>query len=346
MQTAPIHDQGFVLLTSPAYGQNLELFQAIYKEGSGVQLKQEVVVVPYTDKEQLLDWLVRLETQLIQMPAQQFLFAVQNQAEPDLLHPPHLPFGVFKARIENYDIIKLIHQERFTSHMQPIIDLQQGTIYGYEFVLRPDSQGPDFRPYELFQAARSSGLHSFLDRQARISGIRTSAQFLPKGMKRFINFLPSSIYNPAYCLTHTFAAIKQYDLDPADFVFEVVETEKIVDIAHLQHIFKAYKDHGVQVALDDVGSGFSTVEVLSALKPDFVKIDRGLIDHCDQDPAKQEAICHIRDISHSIGAKVLAEGMERAEELSLCRELGLTYAQGYFIGKPAASPIDSSLKFA
>lgn len=338
MQTAPIQDQGYILLKSPTYGRHPELYEALQFGGSNIQLIQETIVIPYTDKSQLLDWLVRLEGQLSRLPADDFLFAVQNQAEPDLLHPPHLPFEVFKARIENYDIIKLIHQEQFTSHMQPIIDLQQGTIYGYEFVLRPDPQGPDFRPYELFQAARSSGLHSFLDRQARISGIRTSAQFLPKGMKRFINFLPSSIYNPAYCLTHTFAAIKQYDLDPADFVFEVVETEKIVDIAHLQHIFKAYKDHGVQVALDDVGSGFATVEVLSALKPDYVKIDRGLIDHCDQDPSKQEAICRIRDISQSIGAKVLAEGMERMEELSLCRELGLTFAQGYYIGKPAALP--------
>jgi EAL domain-containing protein (putative c-di-GMP-specific phosphodiesterase class I) len=136
--------------------------------------------------------------------------------------------------------------------MQPIIDLHTRQTFAYEFVLRPARDHAPFSPYELFQAAQETGLHSFLDRQARISAIETSALHLPNGIKRFINFLPSSIYNPNYCLSHTFHAIERLRLDPSDFVFEVVETERIKDINHLQSIFQVYKKEGMKVALDDV----------------------------------------------------------------------------------------------
>ncbi|MFD1773742.1 EAL domain-containing protein [Paenibacillus rhizophilus] len=186
--------------------------------------------------------------------------------------------------------------------------------------------------------ARRSGLHSFLDRAARISAIGSSARHLPEGIKRFVNFLPSSIYNPNYCLTNTFQTIQQQGLRPEDFVFEVVETEKIRDIDHLAAIFSKYREHGVNVALDDVGSGYSTVEFMLRLQPDYVKIDRGLISMCDQDPHKQTGIKEVVEKAGRFGGKVLAEGIERREEFQFCLDNGIELAQGYFFGKPELEP--------
>ncbi len=249
-----------------------------------------------------------------------------------------LPFSQLAARFQNMDMVSIITQEKFTSFLQPIVDHREEVV-AYEFLLRAAAGEKPFNPFELFEVARRTGMHSFLDRAARISAIRRSAEVLPKGMKRFINFLPSSIYNPDYCLKHTFAAIQRYDLDPHDFVFEVVETERISDMPHLQRIFNVYRSRGVLVALDDVGSGYSTPDVLDQLRPDFVKIDRSLIDLCDQSPEKQEKIEQIVRISQSFGGKVLAEGIERREEYEFCRSRGIALAQGYLFGRPAAEPL-------
>jgi EAL domain-containing protein (putative c-di-GMP-specific phosphodiesterase class I) len=243
------------------------------------------------------------------------------------------------SRVKHADIVSIILERQFSSYMQPIVDASE-CIIGFEFLLRPAEHGRAFSSYELFEVAHETGLHSFLDRTARIKAIETSARLLPRGVKRFVNFLPSSIYNPEYCLTHTFEAIERLSLDPKDFVFEVVETEQIQHLSTLQHIFKVYRAHGMSVALDDVGAGYSTIELMNRLEPDFVKIDRSLIDHCDQDRIKQQKIVDIVQMSSQFGGKVLAEGIERIEEFDFCRSVGIELAQGYYFGKPAAYPPD------
>lgn len=242
-----------------------------------------------------------------------------------------------EIRFANDNLISIISNHDFTSHMQPIVNFDE-EIVGFELLLRPLPQGTVFQPYELFEIARQTGFHSFLDRAARISAIETSARLLPKGIKRFVNFLPSSIYNPSFCLTHTFEAITRLDQDPEDFVFEVVETERINNMDHLQAIFSEYRRQGMRVALDDVGAGYSTVEVMSSLQPDYVKIDRALITYCDQDAAKQKVIKDILNRAASFGAKVLAEGIERREEFLYCRDIGIQLGQGYLFGKPEDKP--------
>lgn len=248
------------------------------------------------------------------------------------------PLAVWQARVRHADLIDIMRRRRFTSHMQPIIELATGSVYGYELLLRPLAGDPGFKPYELFQAAQETGLHSFLDRAARISAIETGARHLRQGLKRFINFLPSSIYNPAYCLTHTFQAIQSNRQSPADFVFEVVETERIVDIPKLASIFEAYKENGVKVALDDVGAGYSTLDVVASLKPDYVKIDRNWVSLSDRHPDSREGLFRIVEAARNVGATVLAEGVERPEELEVCREAGVDLVQGYLFGKPSPQP--------
>lgn len=120
-------------------------------------------------------------------------------------------------------------------------------------------------------------------------------------------------------------------------MFEVVETEKIRDIDHLATIFSEYREHGVHVALDDVGSGYATLEVMSRLQPDYVKIDRGLISMCDQEPHKQTSIKEVVEKAGRFGGKVLAEGIERREEFQFCLDNGIELAQGYFLADRSLS---------
>lgn len=296
----------------------------------------------YSSKEELLDLLSGLQSEDSLGEETELCILPESRYPGSAAQEVWLPLSIWQARVRHSDLISIIHERRFTSHMQKIVDLRNGgEVYGYEMLLRPKENSSPFHPYELFRAAQETGFHSFLDRAARISAIEAGARHLDKGLKRFVNFLPSSIYNPEYCLTHTFRAIHEHRQDPADFVFEVVETERIADISKLASIFNVYKRNGMKVALDDVGAGYSTREVLAALKPDYVKIDRDVVRFSDQDPERRRSLKAIVETSLSVGAVILAEGLERPEELEVCRAAGVHLAQGYLFGMPgpAADPV-------
>jgi EAL domain-containing protein (putative c-di-GMP-specific phosphodiesterase class I) len=249
---------------------------------------------------------------------------------------PVYPLGEIAVRIQNYKIVDMIQSTDFTSFFQPIISLKDDRVFAYESLLR-DPKGR-ISPGDLFEVAHNAGMHSLLDQKARETAIRTRSAKIQDGIKSFINFLPSTIYNPEFCLKHTFHNVKKYNVNPDDLVFEVVETEKIIDIDHLKEIFRVYKREGIQVALDDFGSGHSTLDVLIRLVPDYVKVDRSKIMYCDQDAENQEYLRELVRISKELDIAVLAEGIERQEELAFCRDIGMNLAQGYFLGRPQSEP--------
>ncbi|RSD28257.1 EAL domain-containing protein [Mesobacillus subterraneus] len=238
------------------------------------------------------------------------------------------------AHVRSRDIVKVIGHGELVSYLQPIISLKNDAqVYGYESLLRTGTP-EQISPGKLFETANETGLLSLLDRRAREAAIKAKKEKVPAGIKSFINFLPSTIYNPEYCLRHTFRLVEKYQINPDDLVFEVVETEKITDVQHLKNVLNTYKRQGMKVALDDVGAGFSTLEVLEMLNPDYVKIDRQFISHCDQDAQKQEFLGEVITLARQLNIIVLAEGIERKEELEYCRKIGADLAQGYYLGKP------------
>lgn len=335
----PIQDRGIIWLIASNPFSSLQL-NTLFNQNHSVAETSDRSKLPlnYESREQLIGYLDLLVEQLQPEVQREIHIEIVNESES--VHPlSRFSLESFAARVKHHDLVRIISDNLFESHMQPIVDVKRMQIVAYEFLLRPAKGQAPFQPYQLFEIAQQSGLHSFLDRSARISAIQASALYLKPGIKRFINFLPSSIYNPNYCLSHTFQAIDRFNQDPRDFVFEVVETEKISDIEHLKNIFKVYQEHGIQVALDDVGAGYSTLEVLAELKPDYVKIDRDLVRYCDQDDKKRRTITDIINCAHSFGAAVLAEGMERKEELAYCKSQQVELAQGYLFGKPSPSPL-------
>lgn len=327
----PIEDQGMIHL-SPVLPELVLLFR---EKGCTVEETSEGCAVYYSNCDNLLS-LMQLMQELPLSIRQQLKFNVMGTSAGDCQHP-WISLQQFDKHMQQYDVVSIILEKQFTSFMQPIVDCSKRVV-AYEFLLRPSEKGIPFQPSELFEAARKTGLHSFLDRAARISAIETSAHWLPKGVKRFVNFLPSSIYNPEFCLSHTFETIERLSLEPTDFVFEVVETDPIDDVKHLQSIFEVYRRNGISVAMDDVGAGYSTLEQMVRLQPDYVKIDRSLIDHCDVNTASQKQLLKIVNTAREFGAKVLAEGIERLEEFEHCCEIGIELAQGYLFGKPASRP--------
>ncbi|MDP3586889.1 MAG: EAL domain-containing protein [Sulfuricurvum sp.] len=237
------------------------------------------------------------------------------------------------------ELSSLITKGALTTHFQPIVDLASSTIYGYESLARGVSdEGKLIYPDTLFRWGREGDMLFYLDRACRETSLKTAA-VKNIASKVFINFIPTAIYDPEHCLQSTVKWAKQLDFNPKNIIFEVIESDHVADLDHLKKILDYYKSQGFMVALDDVGSGYSSLNMIAKLLPDIVKIDREIIDHIDTNIVNQSIFRAIVQIAKESNILVLAEGIERAEEAAFCTREGANLAQGYYFGKPSAEPI-------
>ena len=233
-------------------------------------------------------------------------------------------------------IDEVIRKKSVISYSQPIVDANE-EIYAYEVLSRfPREDGSLIYPNEIFTAARSRGRLYALDRLCRMAAVRYSA-ILKK--KTFINFIPTSIYSPEFCLQSTVNLANQLHIDPNQFVFEVVESDKVDDIDHLKNILNYYKEKGFQYALDDVGEGYSTIEMLTDLQPHYMKLDIKYVQGVSTDPEKQKVAQLFLKKAMELNATPLAEGIEGREDFEWLKQSGYQLFQGYLFGKPSVEPI-------
>ena len=236
------------------------------------------------------------------------------------------------AILEMQWIDEVILKELVTCHFQPIVNSNE-EIYAYEALARfRKEDGSILYPNAIFTAARSRGRLYALDRLCRMTAVKYA---VPLKRKTFINFIPTSIYSPEFCLKSTVQLANQLGVDPGLFVFEVVETEKVDDLAHLKRILTYYKERGFQYALDDVGEGHSTIEMLTELMPHYMKLDMKYVQGVSGDAEKQQVAVSFLDKAIEIQSVPLAEGIETREDFEWLKQAGYQLFQGYLFGKPA-----------
>lgn len=236
-------------------------------------------------------------------------------------------------------LIRILETGSLKIFFQPIIDIATMDVYGYECLSRgvlPD--GALMPPQQMFETARKTGLLFNLDRQCRETCLRAAAKHQLKG-HIFINFLPSAIYNPEFCLRDTVRWAQELNFDAKRIIFEVVETERVEDTEHLKKILAFYKQSGFRTALDDMGSGYASLNLFASLHPDILKIDMDLVRDIERVEVKQAVARALTQIGHHAGTKVLAEGVETEAEFAWLKQLGVDYVQGYYFGKPSEQPL-------
>lgn len=241
--------------------------------------------------------------------------------------------------IEDREFFDILNSGSLTSYFQPIIKADDRSIYGYEALIRGVKENGELMfPDVLFAKSERNDLNFRLDRMCRESALKTAAVKKIK-QKVFINFLPTAIYDPAFCLSSTVKWAKQLEFDLSNIVFEVVETESVKDKSHLLNILEYYKKEGFAIALDDVGEGYSSLNMLVNIHPDIIKVDRNIIQDIDTKPIKQSTYRALYNLAKENGISVLAEGVETAGELAMIESIGVDYIQGYYFGKPTAEPL-------
>lgn len=257
--------------------------------------------------------------------------------EPTALDMSRVVSGdVFVNRIKGKWIIDKVSSGKIESWYQTIYPACDTTTpFGAEALLRVrDDDGTIIPPGYVFQVASDADVLFSVDLIARASAVETAARAGFPG-KIFVNFNPSSIYDPAYCLRTTAAAINELGLKPSDIVFEITETEKITDIDHLKGILSFYRRAGFMCALDDIGSGWSGLNLLHTFSPDFVKIDMDLVRNIDTDPFKQSIVTNLINIAKDQGISVIAEGVETEAEADFVVDARADLIQGFLYSRPA-----------
>jgi len=232
------------------------------------------------------------------------------------------------------DILK---QRCLTALFQPILDMSDGTILGYEGLIRGPADSPLHSPANLFGAAKQQGLTVEVEMLCR-QVVLQSFFFMNLPGNLFINVSPDTLTHPSFQNGQTLAYLDQLGIDPKRVIIEITENQPIFDFEKMRSALLHYRSMGFQIALDDLGQGFSSLRLWSELHPEFVKIDQHFVQDVNANPLKQQFLKSIQQIAQSSGTRVIAEGIETDAEFRVIRNLGINYGQGYFIARPSPTP--------
>ena len=220
----------------------------------------------------------------------------------------------------------------------PIISVHEHQIFGYEALIRGPRESILFSPAQLFTAAENEDRLAELETCCRQICIRDAAQKKLDGYL-FLNLLPQFIAENRFPHHDILKWVSEHGLKPQNIVLEITEHHPVSDYDAMRQAIGQYREMGFNIALDDLGAGFAGLRQWSELRPDFVKIDRHFVNNVHIDAAKRQFIHSICEISHILGCKVIAEGIEQEEEYEVIRSLGAHYVQGFLFAKPENNPI-------
>lgn len=217
---------------------------------------------------------------------------------------------------------------------QPIISLKNGEIYGYEALCRGPAQTKFVNPEVLFEFATEQQRLWELEFLCRTTALERYANLQLEG-KLFLNVNPNIMSDIRFREGFTKDYLSQFSIDPDAIVFEITEKEAIRHIAHFQQTVDHYKNQQYRVAIDDVGSGYSGLNIITDVHPHFLKLDMHLIRNIDHDETKQSLVKSLVDFANLANIFIIAEGIETTAELLTLIKFGIHYGQGYLIQRPS-----------
>ncbi len=237
------------------------------------------------------------------------------------------------------ELIKILNNKQLTPHFQPIVSLSQKKIMGYEALIRGPSDSPLHSPFNLFDTAERYDLSAKLEYICREVTIKRYAGLNIKE-KLFINVSPSVLLQPDVKKGETLKLLNQFGVDPRSIVIELTEHQPTDDFQLMLEAVTHYRKMGFEIAIDDLGAGYSGLRLWSELQPEYVKIDMHFIQGIHNDPVKLNFVRSIQNIASPLNCNLIAEGIETEDEFKAVEQLGITHAQGYYFARPTAVPVE------
>lgn len=242
---------------------------------------------------------------------------------PHVVSRADRPVG-FRAEIES-----CIRERTFVLAYQPIVHLDTGAVAGVEALCRFDDGAPRER---RFRQSERLGLAADLD-LAIIERALDEVAALPDG-DIWVNLSPSSILDERLC-----ELLVDGDFARDRLVIEVTEHARIPDYEKAQDQLAEIRKSGIRLAVDDAGAGYSTFQHILSLRPDLIKMDRSITHDVASDSARRALAAALALFGADIGATIVAEGVETADEIAALRRAGIHWGQGFALGPPAMLPL-------
>ncbi|HVG23389.1 MAG TPA: EAL domain-containing protein [Thermoanaerobaculia bacterium] len=225
----------------------------------------------------------------------------------------------------------IIRRKRVTTLFQPIVRAQEGTVFGYEILTRGPANSSFRNSDMLFGFAREAKLAWALEAIA-LEGALKRLREVDFSERKFLLNLEAEMFGESEFRIHEMVSF--FSENRGHFVFELTERAAIADYVQFRELLDEFRAKGIEVAIDDAGSGYASLEAIAALAPDYLKITKGLVSTLAEEPIKQDLVKMLVDLAGKINAKTIAEGIETQEEYETCRDLGIDLLQGYYLAHP------------
>jgi EAL domain-containing protein (putative c-di-GMP-specific phosphodiesterase class I) len=227
----------------------------------------------------------------------------------------------------------IITEEKFWNVFQPVYDLKNNSIIGYESLFRCDF---DSNPELVFCHARKYGILYELDTAAIKRSINVFNEYFSLNNKSFpylsVNLYPSTIKHPFF-IKFLENLLERVDLPPEKIVLEINEAEQSDDFVQFRKVLHDLKARGFLIAMDDLGKGNSSLKMVLELQPQIIKFDRYFSKDLSIHPRKQQLLKAILDFSKG-DTRFILEGIETQADLRAAKAIGIEMGQGYLLGRP------------
>jgi EAL domain-containing protein (putative c-di-GMP-specific phosphodiesterase class I)/GGDEF domain-containing protein len=230
------------------------------------------------------------------------------------------------------DLRRSLRERAVYIDLHPILVADTRQVYGYEALARGTLRTLR-SPEIMFEVAAEADLLWELGRLCRSKAIEAMKTRLTRGELLFLNVDPHDFVDPE------FSQLDREVADPQRVVIEITERTAIKDYPKFRERLKALRERGYRFAVDDAGSGYAGLGSIANLEPDFIKLDISLINCIDTNFIKQNLVETMVRFANDQGAKVIAEGVERAEEYETVKGLGVHLVQGFFLHRPSENAV-------
>lgn len=237
----------------------------------------------------------------------------------------------------------IINERKIRTVFQPIISLKDGGILGHEALSRITENTIINNTELLFSYAGEYNRLWELEQLCRTTALETAYKFMipPYSKMLFINVNPNTMHDEKFIKGFTREFLNQFRIKPEKIIFEITEQNVILDMNSFLSMIEHYRGQDYKIAIDDAGAGYSGLNLISDINPNFIKLDMKLIRGINTDSLKYALVKGMVELSKASQINLIAEGIETWEEMETLIRLGVQYGQGYYIQRPADDVIET-----
>jgi len=239
--------------------------------------------------------------------------------------------------IEGSLLEQLLQEQQLLSVYQPLVSLVEQKFFAWEAFSRGPLDSSFYSPLRLLDVARRHGQLVRLERLSRETALQGFVEQQLPG-KIFINISPDLLIQPDHEPGLTLEYIKRLQLDPERLVIQLGENRTEKDYTLMKRALDHYRSMGFEVALGDLGQGYSGLRLWSELRPDYVRVEQHFVRGLHKDKVKRAFIRSLHTLAVALGTRLIAEGVETYDEFHRLEEIGVDLMQGYFFARPQAQP--------